>query len=50
MCTDTLVALSLASAGNRNALRKEEASNEISLWFKPDEIYDYKRAEEDIMF
>jgi nucleoside-diphosphate kinase len=29
---------------------KEEATNEIALWFKPEEIYDYKRAEEDIMF
>lgn len=29
---------------------KEEADNEISLWFKPEEIHSYKRAEEDIMF
>ncbi len=29
---------------------KEEAANEINLWFKKDEIHDYKRAEEDIMF
>jgi nucleoside-diphosphate kinase len=28
----------------------EEATNEINLWFKPEEIHDYKRAEEDIMF
>lgn len=28
----------------------EEANNEIGLWFKPEEIYAYKRAEEDIMF
>ncbi len=28
----------------------EEASNEIGLWFKPEEIHSYKRAEEDIMF
>lgn len=28
----------------------EEAANEISLWFKPEEIHSYKRAEEDIMF
>ena len=27
-----------------------EAELEISLWFKPDEIHEYKRAEEDIMF
>lgn len=29
---------------------KEEATNEISLWFKPEELHDYKRAEQDIMF
>lgn len=28
----------------------EEANNEISLWFTPQEIHAYKRAEEDIMF
>ncbi len=28
----------------------EEANNEINLWFKPEELHDYKRAEEDIMF
>lgn len=28
----------------------EEAENEINLWFAPEDIYDYKRAEEDIMF
>lgn len=28
----------------------EEAANEISLWFRPEEIHSYKRAEEDIMF
>jgi nucleoside-diphosphate kinase len=28
----------------------EEAQNEIGLWFKPEEIHSYKRAEEDIMF
>jgi nucleoside-diphosphate kinase len=28
----------------------EEANNEINLWFAPDEIHAYKRAEEDIMF
>lgn len=27
-----------------------EASYEINLWFKPDEIHDYKRADEDVMF
>lgn len=29
---------------------KEEADNEIALWFTPSEIHSYKRAEEDIMF
>lgn len=28
----------------------EEAKNEIDLWFRPEEIHSYKRAEEDIMF
>ncbi|MDD5430928.1 MAG: nucleoside-diphosphate kinase [Candidatus Pacebacteria bacterium] len=28
----------------------EEAKEEILLWFKPEEIHEYKRAEEDIMF
>ena len=28
----------------------EEAENEIALWFKPEELHSYKRAEEDIMF
>lgn len=28
----------------------EEAKNELKLWFSPDEVHDYKRAEEDIMF
>jgi nucleoside-diphosphate kinase len=28
----------------------EESANEIALWFKPEELHDYKRAEEDIMF
>jgi nucleoside-diphosphate kinase len=29
---------------------EKEAENEILLWFAPEEIHDYKRAEEDIMF
>lgn len=29
---------------------QEEASHEIEHWFSPEEIHDYKRAEEDIMF
>lgn len=28
----------------------EEAEHEIKYWFAPEEIHDYKRAEEDIMF
>jgi nucleoside-diphosphate kinase len=28
----------------------EEAAHEIEFWFAPEEIHDYKRAEEDIMF
>jgi nucleoside-diphosphate kinase len=28
----------------------QEAEHEIQFWFSPEEIHDYKRAEEDIMF
>lgn len=28
----------------------DEAEKEINLWFSPEEIFEYKRAEEDIMF
>jgi nucleoside-diphosphate kinase len=28
----------------------KEAESEILVWFAPEEIHDYKRAEEDIMF
>ncbi len=28
----------------------EEAGHELKFWFSPEEIHDYKRAEEDIMF
>ncbi len=28
----------------------EEAEHELSFWFAPEDVYDYKRAEEDIMF
>ncbi len=28
----------------------EEAKNEINLWFKPEELHSYKRADEDVMF
>lgn len=29
---------------------QEEAEHELNFWFSPEEIYPYKRAEEDIMF
>lgn len=29
---------------------EKEAKHEIEFWFSPDEIHDYKRAEDDIMF
>lgn len=29
---------------------QKEAESELKLWFSPEEIHDYKRAEEDIMF
>jgi nucleoside-diphosphate kinase len=29
---------------------QEEAKHELDFWFSPEEIFDYKRAEEDIMF
>jgi nucleoside-diphosphate kinase len=29
---------------------EDEASHEIQFWFAPEEIHDYKRAEDDIMF
>jgi nucleoside-diphosphate kinase len=28
----------------------EESANEIGLWFKPEELHSYVRAEEDVMF
>ncbi len=28
----------------------EEVKNELNFWFSPEEIHDYKRAEDDIMF
>src|SRR3989344_8254442 len=47
----------LANAGKRaihNVVHAsgdpEEAEHEIEHWFSPEEIHDYKRAEEDIMF
>lgn len=29
---------------------EKEAKHEIEFWFAPEEIYDYKRADEDVMF
>ena len=29
---------------------EEEARHEIQFWFAPEEIHNYKRAEEEIMF
>ena len=29
---------------------EEEAKHEMEFWFSPEEIHDYKRAEDDIMF
>jgi len=29
---------------------KEEAEHELKEWFAPEEVHDYKKAEEDIMF
>lgn len=29
---------------------EKEAAHELAYWFSPEEIFDYKRAEEDIMF
>lgn len=47
----------LANAGKRAvhnivhaSENHSEAENEINHWFKKDEIHDYKRSEEDIMF
>lgn len=49
-----------AAAANRNkravhnivhaSETPEEAEHEIEFWFAPEDIHDYKRAEEDIMF
>lgn len=49
-----------ATAANRNkravhnivhaSETPEEVKNELNFWFSPEEVHDYKRAEEDIMF
>lgn len=51
---DSAVLANAQKRGIRNLVHASgnlaEAEAEIKLWFKPEEIYEYKRAEEDIMF
>ncbi|MEK7192115.1 MAG: nucleoside-diphosphate kinase [Patescibacteria group bacterium] len=51
---DSAVLANAQKRGIRNLIHASgnlaEAEAEIKLWFKPDEIHEYKRAEEDIMF
>ena len=51
---DSAVLANAQKRGIRNLVHASgnlaEAETEIALWFKPDEIHEYKRAEEDIMF
>src|SRR3990172_2687516 len=51
---DSAVLANAQKRGIRNLVHASgnlaEAEHEISLWFKSDEIHEYKRAEEDIMF
>lgn len=51
---DSAVSANLNKRSIRNIVHasenEREFKNEISLWFKEEEIHDYKRAEEDIMF
>lgn len=51
---DSAVLANAQKRGIRNLIHASgniaEAEAEIALWFKPDEIHEYKRAEEDIMF
>ena len=51
---DSAVSANLNERAIRNIVHasenKQEAENEMKLWFKEKEIHDYKRAEEDIMF
>ena len=51
---DSAVSANLNKRSIRNIIHasenKQEVENELSLWFKSEEIHDYKRAEEDIMF
>jgi nucleoside-diphosphate kinase len=51
---DSPIAANRGKRGIRNLIHAsetpEEAKHEIEFWFSPEEIHDYKRAEEDIMF
>src|SRR3989344_2494187 len=51
---DSAISANLNKRSVRNIVHAsenlEEAENELGLWFKREEIHDYKRAEEDIMF
>ena len=51
---DSAISANLNKRSVRNIVHasenSEEAENELDLWFKREEIHDYKRAEEDIMF
>lgn len=51
---DSAVSANLNKRATRNIIHasenKQEAENEMKLWFKEKEIHYYKRAEEDIMF
>jgi nucleoside-diphosphate kinase len=51
---DSPIAANRGKRGVRNLIHAsetpEEAKHEIEFWFSPEEIHDYKRAEEDIMF
>jgi nucleoside-diphosphate kinase len=51
---DSPIAANKGKRGVRNLIHAsetpEEAKHEIEFWFSPEEIHDYKRAEEDIMF
>jgi nucleoside-diphosphate kinase len=51
---DSSIAANKSKRAVRNVVHAsgtiEEAEREIAFWFSPEEIHDYKRAEEDIMF
>ena len=51
---DSAVLANTQKRGIRNIVHASgnivEAEQEIALWFTPEEIHEYKRAEEDIMF